>query len=132
MSRPRARTVLVVEDDLDLRTVFRYALTNAGYRVVDVEDGGDALRQVEREAPCAVVLDLGLPRVSGRDVQRELASSADTRRIPIVVVTGAATDDLDERDFAAILRKPVHAEAVVDVVDHVLRHRRPRPFIYRS
>jgi DNA-binding response OmpR family regulator len=125
------KTILVVEDDRELRTVFRFALKNAGYRVVDVEDGGDALRHVEREPPSAVVLDLGLPRVSGRDVQRELAASHATRRIPIVVVTGAPTDDLDEKDFAAILHKPVHVDMVVEVVDHLLRHRSPRPAVQR-
>ena len=112
--------------------MYRYALKNAGYRVVDVEDGGDALRQVEREPPSAVVLDLRLPRVSGRDVHRELASSQATRRIPIVVVTGTETDDLDANDFAAILHKPVHAETVVEVVDHVLRRRQFKPYTCRS
>jgi DNA-binding response OmpR family regulator len=115
------RTVLVVEDDTSLRTVFRLALRNAGYRVVDVEDGGDALRWIERETPSAIVLDLGLPRVSGRDVQRELAASRATRDIPIVVVTGQSTVDIDEDDFAAILRKPVGADTVVEVVDQILR-----------
>ncbi len=118
------KTVLVVEDDRELRTAFRFALRTAGYHVVDVEDGSDALRQVERDPPSAVVLDLGLPRVSGRDVQRELAAGPATRRIPIVVVTGTATDDLDEKEFAAILHKPVHVDTVVEVVDHLLRHRR--------
>jgi two-component system, OmpR family, phosphate regulon response regulator PhoB len=125
------KTVLVVEDDQELRTVFRFALKNAGYRVVDVEDGGDALRHVEHEAPSAVVLDLGLPRVSGRDVQRELAAGDATRRIPIVVVTGTATDDLDEKDFAAILHKPVHVDTVVEVVDHLLRYRSGRGAMHR-
>src|SRR5258706_15561940 len=83
---PRA-TVLVVEDDPQLRFLYRMALMMAGYKVVAVEDGVDALRHVEADPPQAVVLDIELPRLGGLDVQREIAAHAETRDIPIVVVT---------------------------------------------
>lgn len=66
------RYVLVGENDASLRELYRSALRAAGYAVVAVEDGIDALRRVERARPEAVVLDLDLPRLSGRDVQKEL------------------------------------------------------------
>ena len=113
--------MLVVEDDSSLRELYRSALISAGYSVVAVEDGVDALRRVERDAPQAVVLDMALPRMNGRDVQRELSSRAETSSIPIVVVSGSDISDLNEADFASILRKPIHAEAVVYAVDRCLR-----------
>jgi len=91
--------VLIVEDDHTLRSLFRSALVVAGYSITAVEDGADALRLIERGAlPAVIVLDLMLPRVSGRDVAAELRSKAATRDIPIVVVTrteAAAGSGLD-------------------------------------
>jgi CheY-like chemotaxis protein len=118
----RSTTVLVIEDDAALRDLYRQALTIAGYAVVAVEDGIDALRRLDADdfTPRALVLDLELPRLGGRDVQRELASHQRTRDIPIVVVTGTDTGDLDPADFACILRKPVEPDRLVKAVDDCL------------
>ena len=113
--------VLIVEDDSALRALYRAALQLEGYAVVAVEDGVDALRHIEVEHPAAVVLDLDLPRLGGRDVQREINAHVDTRRIPIVIVTGSDTSDLDPRDFACILRKPVDPQALITAVERCLR-----------
>ena len=67
--------VLVVEDDPQTREMFRMALRSEGYKVVAVEDGVDALNYLETHIPAAVVLDLGLPRLHGRDVLAEMAST---------------------------------------------------------
>ena len=117
------RYVLVVEDDPTLRELYRSTLRGAGYAVVAVGDGVDALRRVERDTPDAVVLDLGLPRLNGRDVQRELKSAPDTRHIPIVVVSGHDTSDLDETDFACILQKPVNPDSLLSAVQNCVRRR---------
>jgi DNA-binding response OmpR family regulator len=92
-----------------------------GFAIVAVEDGVDALRHLEINHPAAVVLDLGLPRLGGRDVQREITSRGDMRRIPIVIVTGGDTADLDPRDFACILRKPIDPQLLVSAVRDCLR-----------
>jgi len=120
------RYVLVVEDDPTLREMYRSGLRAAGYAVVAVADGLDALRRVEREAPDAVVLDLALPRLGGRDVQKELKSAPDTRNIPIVVVSGTDTSDLDPDDFACVLNKPIDVDTLIVAVQNCLR--RPRAY----
>jgi CheY-like chemotaxis protein len=126
-SRPALR-VLVVEDDPGLRAVYKAALTVAGFLVVAVEDGVDALQYIERHTPAAIVLDLALPRLSGRDVQRELAAAPLTRHVPIVVVTGSDAADLDESKFACVLRKPVDPETLVEQVERCTqRSRGPQP-----
>jgi CheY-like chemotaxis protein len=68
------------------------------------------------------VLDLGLPRLDGRDVQRELAAQPRTRRIPIVVVTGQ-TANINEQDFACVLHKPIQPDALVSAVQNCARRR---------
>ena len=100
--------------------MYRTVLTLAGYAVIAVEDGVDALRQFEWNEPDAVVLDLGLPRLGGRDVQREMASHRQTQTVPIVVVTGSDTTDLIESDFACIMRKPINPQSLVDAVRRCL------------
>ena len=117
----RNSTVLVVEDDATLREFYRTALTAAGYTVVAVDDGLDALRRIDHRAPDAIVLDLALPYVDGRDVGRELKARPDTREIPIIVVSGSDSNDLDHRDFACVLRKPLAAEALIDAIERCLR-----------
>lgn len=113
--------VLIVEDDPALRNLYRTSLKAAGYAVVAVEDGMDALRQVETQRPDAVVLDLQLPRLSGLDVRRELASRHETASIPVVVVTGSDTRELDETDFACVLKKPIHPELLVYAIENCVR-----------
>lgn len=121
LSSARKATILVVEDDRTLREMHRAALTVAGYAVVAVEDGIDALKCVEQAPPSLIVLDLALPRLSGHDVRRELASRAETRHIPILVVTGTDTRNLHLAGLYDVLTKPVDADTLVAAVDRGLR-----------
>ena len=118
---PAWRRVLVVEDDPQLREIYRIALRAAGHVVVAVEDGTDALRQIEQAVPALVVLDLALPRLGGHDVYRELKARPDTRDIPIVVVTGTDLSEAEATDFSYVLRKPCDSDRLVSAVELCLR-----------
>jgi DNA-binding response OmpR family regulator len=113
---------LVVEDDPSLREFYVTALRLARFRVIAAADGLEALRWIDQDTPALIVLDLMLICVSGRDVQRELQAHAGTRRIPIVVVTGGDTSDLNLDELACVLHKPVTAEALVAAVERCLHH----------
>ena len=115
--------VLVVEDDAQLRELYRIALRAAGYAVVAVEDGLNALEFAEQTIPAAVVLDLGLPRVGGFDVQQELAAHSATRQVPVILVTGHS-GDINESDYACVLRKPIRPDQLVEAVENCLRKHR--------
>ena len=99
--------------------MYRTALMLAGFDVHDVAVGMDALRFIDLELPDLIVLDLMLPDISGLVIRQEIAAHAHTRRIPIVVVTGA-TLDLSGLDVACILRKPVTSEELVRVVHNCI------------
>jgi CheY-like chemotaxis protein len=116
-------SILVVEDDPEMRVFYGLTLGAAGYAVVTVGDGMDALREVEGNIPDAVVLDMMLPRLGGRDVQQELKAHPETRHVPIVVVSGTDTRGLDPADFACVLRKPVSAEVLLEAVERCLQNR---------
>jgi DNA-binding response OmpR family regulator len=115
------RYVLVVEDDPALRDFYRSTIRAAGYAVVGVDDGLEALKMVQIGKPRAVVLDLGLPRLNGREVSRQLRSNAATRHIPVMIVTGTDTSDLDPSQFACVLHKPIDPHELVDAVKKCVR-----------
>lgn len=114
-----AKRILVVEDNADLRRLFRTALSLAGYVVDESADGIDALRIIEDHPPDLVVLDLTLRSLDGHSVQQELAANALTRDIPIVVVTGSLVE-ISGVNVTCVLRKPVMPDQLVATVRHCL------------
>ena len=111
--------LLVVEDDPDLRRLFRTALAMAGYHVDEAADGLEALHMIENRPPDLVVLDLMLHSLDGVSVQQELAARALTRNIPVVIVTGSDLD-VAGHNVACLLRKPVQPDKLVRTVKYCL------------
>jgi DNA-binding response OmpR family regulator len=100
--------------------MYRAALAFAGFKVREARNGLDALQALDREPPPAlVVLDLGLPDVSGFVVRQEIAAQAHLRAIPILVVTGSDAL-LDDLDVACVLRKPVSPDGLVRAIENCL------------
>jgi DNA-binding response OmpR family regulator len=113
------KKVLVVEDNDDLRTIFRLSLVAAGFEVCEASDGLHALRELENCLPDVLVLDLVLPSVDGFSIRAELAAHEETRKLPIVVVTGSIRE-VPGLNVAAVLRKPVATELLVAAVRNAL------------
>jgi CheY-like chemotaxis protein len=113
------QTVLIVEDDAELRRMFGQSLLMAGFDVREARGGFEALQKVDSDPPDIVVLDLILPGLDGFTVQAELAAHVHTRSIPIVVVTGTM-GDFDDLDVACLLRKPVTPDSLVEAVKKCL------------
>jgi two-component system response regulator MprA len=111
--------ILIVEDDADLRRMFRTALTLAGFVVHDAAVGLDALRRIDQHPPDLIVLDLMLPDISGVVIRQEIAAHAHTRSIPIVVVTGS-TIDVGTLKVPCVLRKPVTPDELLAAVQNCL------------
>ena len=80
--------VLVVEDERDVAELIRYNLTREGYDVVVAGTGGDAIKQAREVQPDLVLLDIMVPQVNGWEVCRRLKQDAETRAIPVIMVTG--------------------------------------------
>ena len=81
--------ILVAEDDPETRRILRQTLIGAGYDVVECENGSEALDQLERCQPRAVVLDLMMPEVDGWTVADKMRDNPQWARIPVIVVTAA-------------------------------------------
>lgn len=88
------RTILVVEDDADLRDLITYNLRGEGYFVLTAADGVTALDIARQNPVSLVLLDLMLPRLDGLDVCRQLRARPETASVPILMLTarGEETD----------------------------------------
>jgi CheY-like chemotaxis protein len=116
--QPRT-TILVVEDSVDLRHLFVTVLSRQGFQVLEARDGFEALSILAAQTPDLVMLDLGLPVISGREVRELVAANAGTRNIPVVVVTGD-DDALTDLKGDCVLRKPVMPDQLVSTVRRCL------------
>lgn len=126
-SRVRPLRVLIADDLSANRTVLTRILERAGHRVVTVEDGDEALDQLEGSQFDLAILDMHMPRTSGLDVIRQLRfmEARSSKRTPSIVLSADATMEASEAanevGAKAFLTKPIVVarllEAIADVVD---------------
>jgi len=121
-------TVLLVEDEDQLRRVMKDLLEREGYRVVEARDGIAALEQVDRHAPDVLLLDLNLPGLDGYGVLSHLRSRPGTATLPVIVLTAKGDEDnevqvlkLGADDF---LTKPFRARALSARLETALSRRK--------
>ena len=86
-ARQQAR-VLVVEDERDVAELIRYNLSKEGYEVIVAPTGADALKQAREVQPDVILLDIMVPQLNGWEVCRRLKQDAETKSIPVIMVTG--------------------------------------------
>jgi PAS domain S-box-containing protein len=120
--------VLVVDDDTVSRHVLIQALANADLPYVAVASGTEALAQIERSRPSLVLLDLVMPAPDGYQVLRILRARADTRDLPVVVLTALDADDEIAKAFESgaddFVRKPFKPVELVARIRGQIRLRR--------
>jgi CheY-like chemotaxis protein len=113
-------TVLVVDDDPDIRETLSELLDANGYEVLEAENGQialDVLKSTPR-FPCVVLLDLSMPVLDGREFLRRRASDPILRSIPVVVVSGSDQPADPIEGIDEYLRKPVKFERLIEVIEH--------------
>ena len=109
-----AMSVLVVEDDAATRRGYVKLLVRDGLEVIEARDGQHALDLLDSGIrPTVVLLDLTLPRVSGRELIDQLHSDPDFRHVPIIVVTGAMDTEAAPLIADAVLMKPIDGGELV-------------------
>jgi DNA-binding response OmpR family regulator len=120
--------ILVVDDEADVRTIISDALKREGYSVVECGDGRSALALLNCGGIDLVVLDLGLPSISGLDILREVRR---TRELPVIILSGHGEESdrilglkLGADDYVA---KPFSSRELMARVESVLRRTKPKP-----
>jgi len=104
-----SQTVLVVDDDAEVRAVVSEYIRLQGFHVLEAKDGLEALLQVKRKRPHAIILNLAMPRLGGIDALKRIVKFDPT--ITVIVVTGETDTDLHRQasllGVRAVLAKPV-------------------------
>jgi CheY-like chemotaxis protein len=116
----KVSTVLVVDDEPDLRFLIRRILERAGHDVVEASHGAAALEAVKRSPPDLVVTDMMMPVMNGSELITVLRADPDTAAIPILVVSAEAQRAVDAD---AVLRKPFEPNALTDMANALLEKR---------
>jgi CheY-like chemotaxis protein len=107
MVRPEDKTILVVDDEPNVRQYLRIILEDAGFTVVTAADGEEALNIIKQKRPDFISLDLVMPRKSGHKLIYELRKDPALSRIPILILTAHAKDELGQKDLEDLLENRV-------------------------
>ncbi|MCP4445087.1 MAG: response regulator [Myxococcales bacterium] len=90
-----SQEILVVDDSRDARALVVRALTPAGYRLTEAQDGLDGLDRLdEMESVAALLIDVNMPVISGLEMQREVRRNPKFQEVPVVMLTNEANPDL--------------------------------------
>ena len=103
MARAEEKTVLVVDDEPDVRNYLSAILKDAGFQVITAGDGEEALKIIRVKRPDFISLDLVMPGKSGHKLLYELRKDRDLSRIPVLIVTAHARDEMGKRDLDDLL-----------------------------
>lgn len=116
--------VLLVEDDVDTRTIYSTILRHHGYEVLETENGREALELASEERPDLILLDISIPEVDGWTVASRLRGRSETADVPLVAVTAHALPDDQERAHElgcdSYLTKPLRPQRVLEEVRRFL------------
>lgn len=117
--KPQARTVLVVDDNKDYRELVKHLLSIHNYNVLEAGNGEEALSVINTLCPDLALVDFNMPKMNGYELIQELRSNYDTRKLRIIMFTGASnrqhlrTLNMDISDF---LEKPVSNAKLLESV----------------
>jgi CheY-like chemotaxis protein len=122
-----AGRILVVDDDAVLRGTVARVLEDEGYDVDEAADGQVALSRIEANRPDAILLDVLMPRMNGKQVLEVLRSNEITAGIPVVVMTTVTGFDVTrEAGISDLVEKPFEVDELLDKIALVLYRVQPR------
>lgn len=117
-------SLLIVEDELNIRRFVAANLSARGYRVQQAEDAEEGLRLMREERPAVLVLDIRLPGMSGWELLDEMARDATLSSVPVVVMTASVTNvRFGETSYGNVtqwLVKPVSVHELIHAVKKAL------------
>ncbi|MGM3309130.1 ATP-binding response regulator, partial [Anabaena sp. WFMT] len=115
------KTILVVDDDLNIRELLRQQLENEGYNVREAKDGVDAIHQIKTSRPDLILLDVMMPQINGFDVAAVLKNDPQTADIPIIMLS--IIEDKERGYHIGIdryLTKPINTEKLLGEIGSLL------------
>ncbi len=126
------KKILIIDDDIDLVEAMRLTLENAGFDVIDAQDGQKGLEKIEKEKPDLILLDVMMEtQDEGFHVAYQIRNNEETADLPIIMLTavGAETgfsfDKEKDEDFLPVdefIEKPVNPDTLIECVQKNLGH----------
>lgn len=117
-------TILVVEDFEDNRFMMRRLLEMSGYRVLEAENGEEAVTRAGEEQPDLILMDLSLPLLDGLAATRRIRQNAELRDVPVIAVSAHDTADFHAEALAAgcneYVTKPIDFDQLEEVLSRLL------------
>jgi CheY-like chemotaxis protein len=132
MRKEKKKTVLVVEDEAEVRLFLKTVLEDAGFEVVTADNGKQALERIKHRKPDIISLDLVMPRMRGITFIKYLQNNPEWATIPFIVVTAHAYNHLGKEDVLKLkaekslaaphsyLDKPIVASEYIKIIREVL------------
>jgi len=118
------KTVLIVDDSISIRKMVGYTLKQAGFTVVEGENGQDALVQMEAQKVDLIVTDLNMPVMDGITFIREVRNRPAAKGIPVLMLTTESQDSKKQEGKAAgatgWIVKPFHPDKLLAIIARVL------------
>ena len=118
------KKILIVEDNSDCRELLALVLRRSGYEIAEAATGLEAIEQAAATHPDLILMDLGLPGITGDEATARLKADPATKDIPVIVNTAFHKGTLIDRAIAVgaaeILHKPISFEALREVVRRYL------------
>ena len=118
------KTILVVDDDADIRAVLSMRFASAGYNVLEASDGYKAIKISMEKKPDLIILDIMMPEMDGMSASQYLKEDPITKNIPIVFLTGLQDKKLEKTYHSAdaniIIAKPYEAKELLEIVKRVI------------
>lgn len=101
MNTPPPRTVLVVDDFDDTRLLLRTWLERRGFRVIEAENGLEAIDLAQTQTPDLIIMDMQMPQLDGLSATRRIRTFKSLNAVPIVAVSAYGADQFREQALAA-------------------------------
>lgn len=116
-------SILIVEDEENIRKFVKANLTARGYKIVEAGDAEDGLKHLRENQPQVLVLDIRLPGMSGWDLLELMAADSALSRVPVIVMTASVTSFGSNKypNVVQWLVKPVSVLELVQAVKKALR-----------
>ncbi|WP_063777337.1 ATP-binding protein [Scytonema millei] len=113
-SRTTKKTILVVDDDANIRQLLRQQLETEGYNIIEAKDGIEAIAFVKKSAPDLIILDVMMPEMSGFDVAAVLKNDPKTMNIPIIILSIVEDRERGYRlGIERYLMKPIETDTLL-------------------
>ncbi len=122
----KQRKILLVEDDLHLRDLYRKRFELDDFSVIEASDGKEGWEKIEGESPDLILLDLSLPKMTGIDLLKYLKHKGQSKNLPIVVlsainensVSKRCTDDLNVNHY--FIKANIKPQQIINTIKDML------------